>query len=177
MADMYAVSEQALTDIADAIRLKRDITTPLTVDDMALEISLIDGGGSGGRLVTIEKLVTPETDLTLMSITTDIPYNLDLRDKITIARVLENTSEAPPNKMREIDFGRLWNQGRISWSQMYYNAAGYNVSAALPATFAATGCGIVNVGGKTRFDFGSTNNAKYPAGDEYKVTIQYFMER
>lgn len=34
-----------LTDIADAIRLKRDIVTPLSLEDMALQVSLIDGGG------------------------------------------------------------------------------------------------------------------------------------
>ncbi len=39
---------EKLTDIADAIRLKRDIVTPLSLEDMALQVSLIDGGGGGG---------------------------------------------------------------------------------------------------------------------------------
>lgn len=43
MAEMYAVSKEQLTDIADAIRLKRDITDEMTVDDMPMEIGLIDG--------------------------------------------------------------------------------------------------------------------------------------
>lgn len=47
MADMYAVTEEQLGNIANAIRLKRDTTVPMTVDDMPLEISLIDGGGGG----------------------------------------------------------------------------------------------------------------------------------
>lgn len=40
----YAVEESKLTAIADAIRLKRESVTPMEVDDMPLEISLIDGG-------------------------------------------------------------------------------------------------------------------------------------
>lgn len=42
----YAVPEDKLTAIADAIRLKRDTTTDMTLDDMALQIGLISGGGS-----------------------------------------------------------------------------------------------------------------------------------
>lgn len=37
-----------LTAIADAIRLKRDLTTDMTLDEMPLQIALIDGGGGGG---------------------------------------------------------------------------------------------------------------------------------
>ena len=47
MSEMYAVPAEKLEDIADAIRQKRDITTPLTVDDMPLQISLIESGGDG----------------------------------------------------------------------------------------------------------------------------------
>lgn len=43
----YAVPEEKLTAIADEIRLKRDIVTELTLDDMALQIPLIDGGSGG----------------------------------------------------------------------------------------------------------------------------------
>lgn len=39
---------EKLTNIADAIRLKRDIVDELTLEDMALQVSLIDGGGGGG---------------------------------------------------------------------------------------------------------------------------------
>lgn len=53
MAEMYAVKKEQLTDIADAIRLKRDITDSLSVDDMPLQIGLIDGGGEGGILKKI----------------------------------------------------------------------------------------------------------------------------
>lgn len=41
----YAVPEENLTAIADAIRLKSDSAAPITVEDMPLAISLIDGGG------------------------------------------------------------------------------------------------------------------------------------
>jgi len=41
----YGVTDTQLTAIADAIRLKRDIVTEMTVDDMPLQIGLIDGGG------------------------------------------------------------------------------------------------------------------------------------
>lgn len=44
MAEMYAVNKDTLTDIADAIRLKRDIVEPIPVDDMAMQIGLIEGG-------------------------------------------------------------------------------------------------------------------------------------
>lgn len=45
---LYAVPGQKLIDIADQIRLKRDIATLLTVDEMPLQIGLIESGGSDG---------------------------------------------------------------------------------------------------------------------------------
>ena len=45
MADLTAVPTQLLTDIADAIRTKRDITEPIKAQDMAMQIGLIGGGG------------------------------------------------------------------------------------------------------------------------------------
>lgn len=44
----YFIEGTTLTDIADAIRLKRDIVDEINPEDMPLEISLIDGGGGGG---------------------------------------------------------------------------------------------------------------------------------
>ena len=44
MADMYAVKKETLDNIAQAIRLKRDITDGISVDDMAMQIGLISGG-------------------------------------------------------------------------------------------------------------------------------------
>lgn len=41
---LIAVPEQKLTDIADAIRLKRDLAEPIPVEDMAMQIGLIEGG-------------------------------------------------------------------------------------------------------------------------------------
>lgn len=43
----YAVDGDKLTAIADAIRLKRDLTTDMTLDEMPLQIGLIGGGGGG----------------------------------------------------------------------------------------------------------------------------------
>lgn len=48
----YFIEDTTLTDIADAIRLKRDIVTEINPENMPLEISLIDGGGGG-----LEKLI------------------------------------------------------------------------------------------------------------------------
>lgn len=45
MGEKYLVEAEKLTDIADAIRLKTDSTTPMTLDDMPLQISLIEGEG------------------------------------------------------------------------------------------------------------------------------------
>lgn len=42
---MYTVPGQALIDIADAIRVKRDTVGAISVEDMPMEIGLIDGGG------------------------------------------------------------------------------------------------------------------------------------
>lgn len=56
MAKLYAVSEEELQAIGNAIRTKRDITTPIEVENMPLEISLIDGGGGvqiPGRIIDI----------------------------------------------------------------------------------------------------------------------------
>lgn len=61
-----------LTDIADAIRLKRDITTPLSLEDMALQVSLIEGGG-GAQVETLE---TPtKTSDTRYPLTPTLPIN------------------------------------------------------------------------------------------------------
>lgn len=46
MADLTAVPTQLLTDIADKIREKRDITDSIPVPDMAMQIGLISGGGA-----------------------------------------------------------------------------------------------------------------------------------
>lgn len=43
---MYAVPGQALIDIADAIRTKRDTVGAIGVEDMPLEIGLIEGRGN-----------------------------------------------------------------------------------------------------------------------------------
>lgn len=44
---LIAVPESLLTDIADAIRLKRDITDMIPVSDMPMQVELIEGGGGG----------------------------------------------------------------------------------------------------------------------------------
>ena len=43
----YFIEGETLTDIADAIRLKRDTVDEINPEDMPLAISLIDGGGGG----------------------------------------------------------------------------------------------------------------------------------
>lgn len=45
---LYTINSDTLTGIADAIRTKRDITTQIKPEDMALAISLIDSGGASG---------------------------------------------------------------------------------------------------------------------------------
>lgn len=46
MSDKYIIEGDTLTDIADALRLKRDIVTEITPEDMALQVALIESGGS-----------------------------------------------------------------------------------------------------------------------------------
>lgn len=59
----YTVDSDRIKDIADAIRLKRDITDEMTLEDMPMQIGLIEGGGSDidGTIIiktaTIEKTV------------------------------------------------------------------------------------------------------------------------
>lgn len=49
----YFIEGDTLTDIADAIRLKRDIVTEMTPEDMALQVSLIDGGGGSVQEMSV----------------------------------------------------------------------------------------------------------------------------
>ena len=52
----YAVNGDILSDIADAIRQKRDIADAIPVADMAMQIGLIDGGGiSYGASIDVVK--------------------------------------------------------------------------------------------------------------------------
>ena len=59
----YAVTDTQLTNIADAIRLKRDTAEEFSVDDMPLAISLIEGGGGGFELKATK---APNTDTNFM---------------------------------------------------------------------------------------------------------------
>lgn len=92
MAEMYAVSKEQLTDIADAIRLKRDITTPLKVEDMPLEIGLIE---SGGRKLVHESSFELNDDFTKVA-QTDVYVG---RDASMFQEILEN-----PNSLFVISF-------------------------------------------------------------------------
>ena len=49
----YFIEGDTLTDIADAIRLKRDIVTEMTPEDMALQVSLIYGGGGSVQEMSV----------------------------------------------------------------------------------------------------------------------------
>lgn len=63
---IYAVPESKLTQMADTIRLKRDIATPMDFDEMILQTSLIDGGGGlQMELIGEETIYLPETSETL----------------------------------------------------------------------------------------------------------------
>ena len=48
-----AVTDEQLQSIADAIKLKSGDDTPMSVDDMALRIELIEGGGNIARRTVI----------------------------------------------------------------------------------------------------------------------------
>lgn len=43
---IYRIEGETLTDIADAIRLKRDIVSEIPPEDMGMQVGLIDGGGA-----------------------------------------------------------------------------------------------------------------------------------
>jgi hypothetical protein len=45
MGNVYLIQEETLTDIADAIREKKDSTDSIAVKDMATEIESIEAGG------------------------------------------------------------------------------------------------------------------------------------
>lgn len=49
MAEMYAIKKDDLTDIADAIRSKTGKSDPITVHEMANEISAISGSLKLGK--------------------------------------------------------------------------------------------------------------------------------
>ncbi len=55
MSDKYIIEGDTLADIADAIRLKRDMATEINPEDMALQIGLIESGGGG---YTVEDILT-----------------------------------------------------------------------------------------------------------------------
>lgn len=63
MADMYAVKKETLDNIANAIRTKRDITDGISVDDMAMQIGLISGGGNVMQGEFIADGTTPIIDV------------------------------------------------------------------------------------------------------------------
>lgn len=63
MSEMYAVPAEKLEDIAAAIRRKRDITTPLTVDEMPLQIGLIDGGAVVNQWTYLGEITADEPQI------------------------------------------------------------------------------------------------------------------
>lgn len=52
----YGVPEEKLTAIADAIRLKTDTAAPMSLDEMALQIGMIESGSTmqGATLQTVD---------------------------------------------------------------------------------------------------------------------------
>lgn len=88
----YFIEGDTLTDIADAIRLKRDIATEIATEDMALQVSLIDGGGGGGGNVQKKLLLSA----TLSGATEQIPLPspLNTQDLFMVEGVL--TWDAAP---------------------------------------------------------------------------------
>lgn len=114
MSQLYTIPDETLTEIADAIRLKRDIADEIAPEDMPLEISLIDGGGSGqwwqypgtAELIgEVTKTVNLATDTSWNNITPSTasqtilaaqataadrytyPFNLNVNDYVVIAEV------------------------------------------------------------------------------------------
>ena len=59
-----AITEKLKT-IADAIRLKRDISDEMTLEDMAMQIGLIDGGGTDLKRINVLKFTPSEKTGTL----------------------------------------------------------------------------------------------------------------
>lgn len=77
MSDIYRISGDTLTDIADAIRLKRDIATEITPEDMPMEIGLIDGGGGGLAPIVDEMFVLPERTSAAQTIRVNLSQNIE----------------------------------------------------------------------------------------------------
>lgn len=75
----YVIPGDTLTEIADAIRAKRDIVTEITPEDMALQVSLIDGGGGGGL-----RTVNGEIELALPTNYFTIEDNLGTAHKMIV---------------------------------------------------------------------------------------------
>ncbi len=70
----YFIEDETLTDIADAIRLKRDIVTEITPEDMPLQVALIESGGGGatiGRTLVVANDSTFDADIKLCDLTAD----------------------------------------------------------------------------------------------------------
>lgn len=72
---MYAVNGDILSDIADAIRQKRDIADAIPVADMAMQIGLIAGGGG-------LKFASGDFTLTADSSNVSVSYSLQSKPNL-----------------------------------------------------------------------------------------------
>jgi len=90
----YAVPEENLTAIADAIRLKSGSAAPITIEDMPLAISLIDGGGGGG----LEPYQTIDVEVPADMLGSGVvDFKAPINEGITLV-VLRNKKEFPREK-------------------------------------------------------------------------------
>lgn len=79
MADKHIIQAQTLTDIADAIRLKRDIVEEIIPEDMPLQIGLIPTGGGS----TVKDIIL-DADTIELVIATNATRLMVWRDDVLI---------------------------------------------------------------------------------------------
>lgn len=104
----YAVPEDKLTAIADAIRLKRDLTTDMTLDDMALQIGLIDGGGGDVKVEQGTFTLDAEVQNYI------IPHSLSELPNFVLVYPIDVTMTAKYDIIAEMI---VWDLGQTLWSQ------------------------------------------------------------
>lgn len=102
---LYTVKESDLVNIADAIRLKRDTTTPIKVEDMPLEIGLIEGGGVPFFSKIASGQFTPSTNIQTNSNPYTVTHNLGVEPRFIFVFDEERDSVV----VSEVsDKGNLW---------------------------------------------------------------------
>ena len=171
----YGVPEEKLTAIADAIRLKTDTASPMSLDEMALQIGMIGGQSNDMR---VEKLFTL-ADYTSYGQLMNYPP-IKLRWKKSYALVFTIGTVSTGLSYRWVGFGLLQTDGiieNIRYTQWYSTV---NLSMTTDGFIAQNGAAnmgnnlVISSDGILDFSrYGVASSTKFAAGDTlYMVEIR-----